>query len=448
MPINDEPLTIHAAAAAMRAGTLTPVDLLDQCLARIDRYESLVRAWVVIDRDGARRQAERLTDELKRGQVRGPLHGVPVGVKDIIDVFDLPTGCGSKLWANSFARQDATCVRRLRAAGAVILGKTVTTAYAYLDPPVTRNPWDPTRTPGGSSSGSAAAVACGMCLAALGTQTVGSLTRPASFCGVCSFKPSVGAIPTDGVLPLAPTLDHVGVMARCVTDLALLAEVLLNDPAALSPNGFDGEPPPFVVPGGLFADRAEQAMTNAIDGMRLLVPPNSFERCDWPALAADLPRHLRVILATEAAAYHGDRFRRQPDDYPTKIRELIEEGLHVAPADYLGALEHRTAIQKHLDASIFREGAQLLTPATLGPAPDRSTTGDGLFNGPWSYTGHPTLSLPIGRAENGLPLAVQIVGKGRQDLQDLFASAGWLERRIGFDMRLPPTPDELAYREM
>src|SRR4051812_41902528 len=143
MTAAEEPLTIHEAAAAIRAGTLTPLGLLDQCLARIDRYESLVRAWVLVDRDGARAQAERLTDELRRGHDRGPLHGIPVGVKDVIDVFDLPTGCGSKLWANSVARQDAACVKRLRQAGALILGKTVTTPEGFLDPPVTRNPWHP-----------------------------------------------------------------------------------------------------------------------------------------------------------------------------------------------------------------------------------------------------------------------------------------------------------------
>src|SRR5947209_12577462 len=152
------PLTIHEAAAAIRAGTLTPVDLLEQCLERIDVYEPHVRAWVVVDREGAREQALRLTDELRKGQHRGPLHGIPIGVKDIIDVFDLPTGCGSKLWANSIARRDADCVQRLRQAGAIILGKTVTTTFAYLDPPITRNPWNLERTPGGSSSGSAAAV--------------------------------------------------------------------------------------------------------------------------------------------------------------------------------------------------------------------------------------------------------------------------------------------------
>src|SRR5438552_13081773 len=223
-----EPRTITEAAEFIRRGELTPVELLDQCLARIDRYEPKVRAWVVIDRDGAREQAERRTAELKRGQNRGPLHGIPIGVKDIIDVFDLPTGCGSKLWANSIARRDADCVKRLRQAGAVILGKTVTTAFAYLDPPVTRNPWNLERTPGGSSSGSAAAVACGMSLGALGSQTGGSITRPAAFCGVCGLKPSWGRVSVEGVLPLAPSLDHVGVIARCVRDLAILLQPIVG----------------------------------------------------------------------------------------------------------------------------------------------------------------------------------------------------------------------------
>src|SRR5438874_5173386 len=220
MTTDEGPLTIGDAAKRIRSGELTPSSLLELCLARIDRYEPKVRAWVYLDRERARREAEHLTKELKDGLDRGPLHGVPVGVKDIIDVYDMPTGCGSKLWANSYARRDATVVERLRQAGAIILGKTVTTPYAFLDPPPTRNPWNLDRTPGGSSSGSAAAVACGMCLAALGTQTGGSVTRPASYCGVYSLKPSYTVLSTEGVLPLAPSLDHVGVMANCVRDLA------------------------------------------------------------------------------------------------------------------------------------------------------------------------------------------------------------------------------------
>ena len=437
MANNQYPLTIHEAAAAMRSGALTPIDLLEQCLARIDIYEPWVRAWVVIDRAGAREHAQRLTEELKRGQVRGPLHGLPVGVKDIIDVFDLPTGCGQLTPRESRgAKCDATCVKRLRAAGAIILGKTVTTAYAYLDPPVTRNPWDPTRTPGGSSSGSAAAVACGMCLAALGTQTVGSLTRPASYCGVCSFKPSFGAIVTDGVLPLAPTLDHVGVMAQCVTDLAILGDVLIENRFPFSNTD---DPPVFVTLGGPFVDRVEPAMALAMDRVRDAAYGANIKTGDWPAGAADLPRHLRAILATEAAAIHGDGLHRQPDCYPSRIRELIEEGMVVPAADYRSALDHRTAIQTLMAESFFSGATTQITPATPGPAPDCSTTGDGSFNAPWSYCGLPTVSLPIGRTESGLPLAAQLVG-GPNDIARLMAAAAWLERRVGFDMRLPPVP--------
>src|SRR5436309_9518404 len=206
--------TIYEAAAAIRQGTLTPVELVEQCLAAIDRWESTVRAWVFVDRDGARAEARRLTDELGRGQDRGPLHGIPIGVKDIFDVFDWPTAAGSKRWANSIARQDADVVRQLRQAGCIFLGKTVTTAYASFDPPVTRNPWDLTRTPGGSSSGSAAALACGMCLGALGSQTGGSITRPASYCGVAGLKPTYGLVSCDRVVPLAPSMDHPGPIAR------------------------------------------------------------------------------------------------------------------------------------------------------------------------------------------------------------------------------------------
>src|SRR5262245_43941498 len=227
--------TIHAAAADIRAGRLSPVDLLESCLERIDRHEERIRAWVFVDRDGAQAEAGRLTDELKRGQYRGPLHGVPIGVKDIFDVFDWPTAAGSKLWANSIARQDATVVRKLREAGAVLVGKTVTTQYASFDPPPTRNPWNPERTPGGSSSGSAAAVAAGMCLGATASQTGGSITRPASYCGVAGCKPTWGLVSTHGVVPLAPSMDHVGVMAPCVKDLAILLQVIAGrdplDPA-------------------------------------------------------------------------------------------------------------------------------------------------------------------------------------------------------------------------
>src|SRR5437868_2785717 len=218
--------TIHEAAAALRAGKATPLELVDMCLANVDRCEGRVHAWVFLERDYARDEARRLGKELAQGKNRGPLHGIPIAVKDIFDVFDWPTAAGSKLWQNSIARQDCEVVRRLRSAGAIFLGKTVTTQYASFDPPVTRNPWNLERTPGGSSSGSAAAVACGMCLAALGSQTGGSITRPASYCGVAGCKPTYARVSTDAVMPLAYSMDHVGPIGRCVYDLALLLQTI------------------------------------------------------------------------------------------------------------------------------------------------------------------------------------------------------------------------------
>src|SRR5271163_4811656 len=209
-PTRDQ--TIAGIGESLRAGKTTCVAILERCLAQVDEWEPKVHAWVVLDRERAIERAHRLDDELKNGNDRGPLHGIPIGIKDIIDAAGLPTACGSKRWADRAADGDAEVVANLRGAGALILGKTVTTPYAWIDPPITRNPWNLERTPGGSSSGSAASVACGMCYGAVGTQTGGSITRPASFCGVAGMKPSQIAVTmlSRGLLPFAPSLDHVG----------------------------------------------------------------------------------------------------------------------------------------------------------------------------------------------------------------------------------------------
>lgn len=454
---DEGPLTITAAADLIRRGELTPSDLLEQCLARIDRYEPHVKAWVVVDREGAREQAERLTDELKSGQCRGPLHGIPVGVKDIIDVFDLPTGCGSKLWANSYARRDATCVHRLREAGAVIVGKTMTTPFAFIDPPPTRNPWNLERTPGGSSSGSAAAVACGMCLAALGTQTGGSITRPASYCGVYSLKPSYGRVSVNGVLPFAPSLDHVGVMANCVRDLAILFEIITGTdgqsglaqaiPAAVwrVDQRLSAEckerPPQFVRMRGYFDELTEPTLADAVQRIcydLISGPPQDtvVKHAVPPAGFARIAKNHRIIMAVEAAHYHGVRLARHPDDYPPRIRELIEEGLRTNAVHYRDARLDRDDLEIQLDDPQVWSGFYL-TPATTGPAPDASTTGNPAYNVPWSYTGLTTVSLPFGFTPDGLPLAVQLAGGSHSD-ESLLAAAAWTEQRIGFVPRTLP----------
>lgn len=432
------PRTITAAAPLLRRGELTPVDLVEACFARIDRHEPKVHAWAYLDRDRALADAKRLTDELQRGEDRGPLHGIPVGIKDIIDVYDMPTGCGSKLWANSYARKDATCVARLRQAGAIILGKTVTTPFAFLDPPPTRNPWNLDRTPGGSSSGSAAAVACGMCFAALGTQTGGSVTRPASFCGVYSIKPTHGRINTDGVLPFAPTLDTVGVMANSVPDLAHVYQAVAGPSSVIEDCAREIESPADLGTQrqigikrlrGIFDTLAEPVMKAALDQLCLgssIVPPPGFSEVH--------ARH-RVIMVVEGASVHESRFRRHPDDYPPMIAALIEEGMRIPAVEYRRALEFRQSFQNDMPAS--RDLTILATPAAPGPAPDPSTTGNAVCNAPWTFLGMPTVSLPFAWTPDGLPLAIQLTGWWNGESK-LLGEAAALESRLGFEHRTLP----------
>jgi Asp-tRNA(Asn)/Glu-tRNA(Gln) amidotransferase A subunit family amidase len=441
--------TIHAAADDLRHGRTTPRELLDACLANLDHYEPRVRAWVFVARDQAQEAAARLTEELRQGRWRGPLHGIPIAVKDIFDVFDWPTAAGSKLWANSVARQDATVVRRLREAGAVFVGKTVTTQYASFDPPPTHNPWDPGRTPGGSSSGSAAALACGMCLGALGSQTGGSITRPAAFCGVAGLKPTYRRVSLHGIVPLAHSMDHPGPMARSVHDLAILLRAIagrdLYDPfcsqravpdytahLSYSPR------PRLGVVRGLFQDLLEpegQAFMHEVE-MELLRAHGPLREVALPAAFAEvLPRH-RIVMAVEAAQFHEERLRRHPEDYGPNITALLNEGLACPAPEYARTCEHKYRLREEM-LSCFKDVDVLLTPATRGPAPAAATTGDPAFNSPWSYTGLPTVSIPAGWSPGGLPLAIQLVGQPWHEAEVL-AAAAWCEQALGMAARMPP----------
>ena len=304
--------TIAGIGRAIREDRVSCVDVLSRCFEQVDEWEPKVHAWVVLDRDGANVQARALDEELKSGNDRGPLHGIPIGIKDLFDVKGLPTACGSKRWVDRIAENDAEAVARLRTAGAVILGKTVTTAYACLDPPVTRNPWNLDRTPGGSSSGSAAAVACGMCFGALGTQTGGSITRPASFCGVAGMKPTRGLASTVGVLPLAPSFDTVGAIARGAEDLRLIFNVICKSSESLSWKNHlasdhpRSSPPRLVRVRGFFDRRAEPSMRAALDdvvralesgGAEVvdLEDPSTSSKCSTIINECWLPRRLTYI---------------------------------------------------------------------------------------------------------------------------------------------------------
>jgi aspartyl-tRNA(Asn)/glutamyl-tRNA(Gln) amidotransferase subunit A len=436
--------TIHAAAEEIRNGQLSPVELVKSCLERIERCEDRVHAWVLIDREGALARAEECSREIERGGWRGPLHGIPVAIKDIFDVFDWPTAAGSRLWKNSIARQDAKVVRRLRQAGAVFLGKTVTTQYASFDPPPTRNPWNLTRTPGGSSSGSAAALACGMCLGALGSQTGGSITRPASYCGVAGCKPTFGRIPIDGVVPLAPSMDHVGPMARCVRDLQILMRAIAG--AYIAPC-WPVRPDPPVDRGlyprvgrlrGLFDHRADSAVAEMMQQVCAQLGKKGATIIDVPepaAFAEVLPRH-RTVMAVESAAYHQERLRRHPEDYDPRIRALIEEGLNCPAPEYARCKEHKDLLCSEMGPCFYDVDA-LLAPATTSPAPDAATTGDPAFQSPWSYTGIPTISFPVGLSAEGLPLAIQLAGRPWSE-DKLFGVAIWCEEALGVSLGEPP----------
>jgi Asp-tRNA(Asn)/Glu-tRNA(Gln) amidotransferase A subunit family amidase len=427
--------TIALVSRQIAEGQRSCVSVLDECLGRINAREEEVRAWVVLDEEGARSQARALDAELAQKHTRGPLHGIPIGIKDIFDVAGLPTAAGSRLWAGRTASADAVLVARLRQAGAVILGKTVTTQYACFDPPITRNPWNLARTPGGSSSGSAAGLACGMFLGALGSQTGGSITRPASFCGVAGLKPTHGRLSLEGILPLAPSMDHPGPMARNVSDLSVMWEALISadtrkDSPGSSPYTALGRPPRLGKLGGLFFERASPEMRSALDrvidalagrGAAIVAPP-------LPASFDDVLAHHLTVMSSEAAAWHEERFRAHPDDYLPRITALIEQGVATPATQYVRTRQHQEQLKRDIVAC-FEGLDALITPATTGPAPDRSTTGDPCFNSPWSYTGLPTISFPIALSSDGLPLAIQLVGRPRGEFA-LFQTALWCEEAL------------------
>jgi Asp-tRNA(Asn)/Glu-tRNA(Gln) amidotransferase A subunit family amidase len=429
IPVESE--TIVGNARALRAGQTTCRALVEGCLQRIDEWESRVRAWVSVDREGALQRALELDDEGQNGRWRGPLHGIPLGIKDIIDIAGHPTGAGSRQRAETRAEHDATVVRKLRDAGAILLGKTVTTQYACFDPPPTRNPWNLERTPGGSSSGSAAAVATGMCLGAIGSQTGGSITRPAIYCGVAGCKPSYGRVSLSGIVPLAPSFDHPGPIARSVADLAVLLDAIAgHDPSdphsstePSTPLGwFPKTPairrsPALARLGGFFATMATPDMHRGLDTAldQLRASGATIVEAAWPLAFDEVHRNHGLIFKYELASSHKTRIRQYRDDYLPGLA-------------YRDAKRHQAETSRDVE-SIFGNADAAVCPAALGPAPDPSSTGDPAFNSPWSYTGLPTVSFPIGLAPDGLPLGVQLVGR-RNEERHLFETALWCEAAL------------------
>ena len=434
----------------IRAGSLSPVAVVEACLARIAESESALRAWVHLDAEGALKTARALEAEARAGRFRGPLHGVPVGIKDIYHVAGMVTTAGAGVFAHERPQTDATAVARLRAAGAVILGKTATTEFAYADPAETRNPWNLEHTPGGSSSGSAAGVAAGMIPLALGSQTVGSVLRPAAYCGVVGLKPTHGRISTAGVLPLAWSLDHVGIFARSVEDAALALSVLAgHDPAdgssaAVPTADYLGalarseQPPRLGIPLKLFSDKAGPEMIAHLEAIA-----SAFAKAGAPVEEVPLPPSAeaihdagQLVMRVEAAAFHRERFARHRDAYRPKIRGLIEEGLVIAGIEYVRAQQARRKFREEMGPLLGQLDA-LLMPVAPTTAPKGLTwTGDPGLCAPWSFSGLPAIALPSGLAQDGLPLAIQLVaGPFAEDR--LLWVARWCEATLSFTAAPP-----------
>jgi Asp-tRNA(Asn)/Glu-tRNA(Gln) amidotransferase A subunit family amidase len=432
-----ERMTATQAAAAIRDGRLTARELTEACLACIDRLEPGVGAWTFLDRDRALAQADAADDWHRHGRPHGPLHGVPVGIKDIFDTADMPTEDGTALHAGRTPRRDAAVVARLRQAGAIIMGKTVTTELALYTPGKTANPLDLARTPGGSSSGSAAAVAANMVPLAVGSQSNGSVIRPASFCGIYGFKPSHGLIPRTGVLRLSRALDDVGVFARTLEDVALIAECLAGfddgdpdtRPLARPPLAEVAASAPPLPPRLAFVPTPvwNQADATAQAAFAELVEAlgERIERIDLPAPFAHAVEWHRTILEADIAVSFAEEYDRGRDSLSPQLREMIERGRHHLAYDYQRAINASATLNNALD-ELFGACDAIVTPAAAGVAPlGLESTGSPVFCTLWTLCGTPALSLPMLRDDAGMPIGVQLVGARGNDAR-LLRTANWL----------------------
>ncbi len=434
-------LSLAQAALEIREGRVKSVELVRACLDRIKAIDADIRAWTFLDPDHAIRQAEALDRHRSQGKAVGRLHGVPVGIKDVFDTGDMPTELGSPLYAGRTPRRDAACVSRLRSAGAVIMGKTVTTEFAYFTPGKTANPHDPKRTPGGSSSGSAAAVAAMMVPGAIGSQTAGSTIRPAAFCGVVGFKPTHGLIPRSGALLLSRTLDHVGVFARTIEDAALLAEIMAGHdkddpdtrPIATPPLAAVASEEPPLPPRFAFVrtpmwEQAEKSTQEAFAGFAKLLGEHTGD-VELPSSAGEVMALHGTVMDVEMAGNLHREYEDGSEKMSLRLRQLIERGRgHLAVA-YRRAVDLVEPLNASIDA-IFDEYDAILTPTAPGEAPlGLDATGTPVFCSMWTYLGTPAVTLPLMQGPAGMPLGVQLVGRRGNDAR-LLRTARWLARHV------------------
>ena len=404
----------------------TAEEALDACLGRISEREAEIRAFAHLDAEAARAAARALD---ARGRP-GLLAGMAVGVKDIFDTADMPTGYGSPIYAGHRPAWDAAAVTLIRRAGGVVLGKTVTTEFAWMTPGPTRNPHDAGHTPGGSSSGSAAGVAAGFFPAAIGSQTGGSVIRPAAFCGVVGYKPSYGLVPTAGMKPFAWSLDTVGAFAADVTDAARLGAALTGLAPEFAPEFMSGTPR-FGVYLPAAIDRASDDTRAALEQARSLVERAGATVIDAkaPAPFAGIDEAWRIISNSEGARSLAYEFENHADRLSGALREHVEEGFALTPEARLEA--QRVAVAcRAASPDLFADADVLITPAAPGEAPETlASTGDSVFNRHWTLLGTPCVTVPGLTGNHGLPIGIQLIGRIHDDVRTLVASR-WLERQL------------------
>lgn len=412
-----DPGAVASLRSAIDAGHSSPHDLLAAAMARIEAVEAQVQGWRLVDRDGAAMQAGR-SATARGGAPTGPLHGIPVAVKDVIDVAGMPTRAGSRSRRNvAPAAIDAQVVARLRAAGATILGKAHTTEFAFFDgPPPTRNPHDLARTPGGSSSGPAAVVAAGMVPLALGTQTAGSVSRPAAYCGIAAFKPSTGAWSSFGVVPFAPSFDTVGIFGWRVADAAFGARALMPDFLAGPEEGRPDETPWTIVlldDPELETARPAVARTVRETGERLRDAGYAVETRRAPERFADLAAQHLVVREFELGHAQAGLLEAAPGDVTPSLVEAVARGLAIPLPRYLAALATLATARQRFWAAIGRRSA-VIVPAAPDIAPVGMATGDARFIIPMTALGGPIVSIPVG-FDQGLPLGVMLASAPGSD---------------------------------
>jgi aspartyl-tRNA(Asn)/glutamyl-tRNA(Gln) amidotransferase subunit A len=433
-------LSLRAVSDRIRERQSSAVQAVSLFLDRIAKVDSRIHAWTTVDAEGALEQAEVLDKELGQGRYRGPLHGVPIGIKDIFNTRGIRTTMGSPLFENHMPDHDAAVVQQLREAGAIILGKTVTTEFAALDPGPTRNPWNLEHTPGGSSSGSAAAVAARMCPSATGSQTAGSIGRPAAFCGIVGLMPTASLISREGVFPNSWSLDHIGAFGRTVDDVSIMTSAMSGQAPGNYPD-IDAPDIRIGVVREFFRENTDpeawghheqliERLKEAGPKVEELSLPDSFSK----AIAA-----LRTIMRVELAAAHSKMHAEHSDDYGANLRGLVESGLLISATQYLRARRLRIIYQKEM-RQLFTACDVILSPGARGPAPrGLGSTGDPVISAPWTLADFPTLSVPTGLGPGHLPAGVQLSALPLNENR-LITVGKWFEQWVEF-RELPELKD-------